>query len=490
MKRIFLIAAFLLACAPALAGIALVNNDSNHGHVTCTSTGSSCKTANMDTSGATLIIADMLSGSSTMSISDLVGANNTNNGTSFNTWTCLSKYNDSLNDAYEQICYAIAPTTGPYHVFWMQSGAGGEILKIAAFGGASVVPAVYATGTNNGAGSSGLVTSIATGSTGTLPEVGDLVFSGLGTDWTTSTGLAVNSGLSILDTVTTSANVASDAYLVVSATTAINATWSHTGSNNEYMVATIAAFRPIVGTPIYVYNFTSGGAESPTSSTAIAANPITIPSGALVVCGVATDAGSAVPSSVTDASNTYTDTGTHLAVTTASGSMELSVWYKANATGGSGLTPTANYSAAQYGFILCHDYVNGATSSPLDTVTSGTSTGSPISVNFSTTFANDAIFAFVGAGTSGQTTYTAGTNFTLRALDYCATQCGPGAPTPYTDIWQYHAVQDWYPNATESSQASAMTYNKTGGGGMIVAAFKGLGSSATMVPRHRGLVRE
>lgn len=488
MKRIFLIAAFLLACAPALAGIALVNNDSNHGHLTCTSTGYTCNTSPTDSSGATLAIADMTSGSPTMSIIDLIGAGNTNNGTSFNLWTCGSSFH-TKDSVYEEICWAVAPTTSPNHVFQMTSGAGGEILKISLWGGANVVPAVYATGTNNGAGATSNVNSIATGSTGTLPEAGDLVFSGLGADWIYASSFSVTGGLSVLDTVTTSSNQAADAYVVVSATTAINATWSYTGSP-EKLVASIIAFRPIVGTPLYVYNFTSGGIESPNSSTAIAANPITIPSGALVVCGVATDAGSAIPTSVTDASNTYTDTGTHLAVTTGSGSMELSVWYKANATGGSGLTPTANYSVAQYGFILCHDYVNGATSSPLDTVTSGTSTGSPISVNFSTTFANDAIFAFVGAGTSGQTTYTAGTNFTLRALDYCATQCGPGAPTPYTDIWQYHAVQDWYPNATESSQASAMTYNKTGGGGMIVAAFKGLGASATIVPRHRGMVRE
>jgi hypothetical protein len=201
------------------------------------------------------------------------------------------------------------------------------------------------------------------------------------------------------------------------------------------------------------------------------------------------------PTSVSDANNSYTDTGKHLTFTDGTYNYYMSIWYAKNIAGGTGLKPTAAFSGSIFGFILCHQYANMNTSSPLDITSSGsqTSTGTSVTSSaFTTTFANDVIFAFsmVANGGWGKETFTPGTNLTLRALDYCALQCGPGAPTtPYTDIWQASAAQDWAPNAIQTSQTASISYTTNlsvaADAGIVVAAFKGLGGTPV---RLRGSV--
>jgi hypothetical protein len=403
----------------------------------------------------------------------------TNNGTSFDIFTCLSPVHDASN-TFIQICYKPGPTPSPVTDFQINAGGGSVMAMISIWSGTDPTSAVL--DVSNGNTSSGTSqNSITTGSTGTLAGTGELVLSGWASDWHPGTGLAVNSGLSILDSKIDSAQPnAAVGYLVAGATTAINATWSITSTVGQ-MSAVIVAFKPVTGTPIEVFNFTSG-VTTDTPATTIAANAITVASGNLMVCGVGASA-AAQPTGVADANNTYTDTGEHLSFTDGSATYFMSIWYKPNLTGGSGLTPTATFGAASQGFLICHQYANMATSSPLDTgsLTSGSQTSSGTSVtssSFSTASANEAIFTFAMVATAGwgKETFTPGTNLTLRGLDYCTARC---TGTDYGDIWQSSAAQDWFPNAIKTGVTASISYTTVisvaADAGIVGAAFKGLG---------------
>jgi hypothetical protein len=466
-------AVFLLCCSYSWGAITLVKNDLNGGHVQCHGTGAGCQTPLIDTTGATLYVAILGTDTATGTIWDIIGTGNTNNSTSFNTWTCLAATHSSLG-RYVQICYVEQPTPSPQTYFQLNDTHDRPGLTVSIWKGTD--PSTAVIDVSNGNQTSSNVNSLTTGSIGPLYTSPELIVSGwtAGSTVGNSTKLSVTDGLSILDAVNGGGySIAADAFSVTSATAALNPTWSVTGSAED-MATVIAAFKPMNGTPIYRYAFTSGVAASPNTETQIIANPITEVTGATMVCGVAA---AQTPTSVSDANNTYTDIGTHVSYTNGSYN-HLSVWYAANITGGTGLTPTAAISAG-YGFILCNEYVN-MQSSPFDSSAVATATNNAAgttvtSGSFTTTFANDVIFAFASTATVGVQTFTAGTNFTPTALDYTAKQAGPGFPTtPYTDIWQGSETQDWIPNAIETGATSATTYTTSSNSGMIVAAFKGL----------------
>ena len=457
---------------PAFGTISIVNNDANAGHVTCSSSGGTCQTPVINTSGATLYVAVLATAAASPTIETLIG-NNTNNGTSFDIWTCLTAHHSSAG-AYVQICYAQQPTPSPGVIFQL---TGSEPSLFVSVWQSTAILAVL-DGAGNGNASSSNVLSLTTGSTGTLSTAQDLIISGWTTTGSNITGLAA-SGLTILDSVgSANGDAGAHADLLASANTAINSTWSVT-TTSEDMATAIAAFVPIVTTnpPILINVFTSGVVSSPTSSLTIATNPITTISGDLLACGVVAEyqtAGTAaLPTGVADASNTYADMGTHVSVTGNSITLELSIWYKANLTGGSTLTPTATFSADVYGYMICQQYGNMATSSALDSggIASGTNTSAATSIttgSFTTTHANDVIFAIAGttifeAGGTYET-FAPGTHFTLRGLDYVV---------GYTDIWQSAAAEDWYPNAIETAITGSISYNHGSNGAILTAAFEG-----------------
>jgi hypothetical protein len=484
MRRLLWLIPILL-CANAWGAITIVDNDSNHGHVTCTTAAATCVTPLIDTSGATLYVAVLGSKGGAGTITSTIN-DETNNTPSFDLWTCLTAHNDSAGH-YKQICYVARPTPSPRVQFVLSKTSGYPTLMVSVWKGTDPTAAVI--DVSNGNQSSSSVTSLTTGSTGTLAGTGELIISGWGSDGANTTSLAVDSGLTIQDTQTvTSSELGASAYLVASATTAINANWSVGGAGEDMAVA-IAAFKPMSGTPVYVYNFGSNYAApaAPGLVSSIATNPITEVTGNLMVCGVADYAStlsgnSSLPTGVADANNTYTDTGEHLTFNGVTNTFTMSIWYAKNITGGSSITPTATWSSAvHYGYVICHQYANVNTTAPFDSsaVASGSDTSPASSVtsgSFTTAFANDVIFAFAACDVSAVQTFTAGTNFILRGLDYNAA---------WTDIQQGAAVEDWIPVAIETGATAAISYTTSSDSGIVVAAFKGLGGAAV---RHRAQV--
>jgi len=486
MRNRFLIVVsfFALLSNCAFGTISIVNNDSNAGHVTCNSSASNCLTPTIDTSGASLYVAIVMSDASgTLSVTSFVN-DQTNNATSFDIFTCLTPQTTGGGVAATmRICYMPGPTPTPVADFQVNAGGGSVWMEVSIWKGTDPTSAVIdvSNGSNSGASS---VSSIAPGSTGTLAGAGELVISGWLSNWHPGTGLAVTASMTILDSLIANAQPnAAGAYIVAGSTTALNPTWSITSAVGQ-MGAVIAAFKPVTGTPIEVFNATSGVTTSPHQGPTIVANPITVVGGNLMVCGVGANA-SAQPTGVADANNTYTDTGNHLSFSDGSNTYEMSIWYKANLTSGSGLTPTATFGSTITGFMICHQYANMATSGVLDSPSlvsgSQTSTGTSVtSASFSTASANEAIFTFAMVATAGwgKETFTKGTNLTLRMLDYCTALC---TGTIYGDIWQSSAVQDWFPDATETGVTAAISYTTNisvaADAGIVVAAFKGLGGT-------------
>ena len=159
-------------------------------------------------------------------------------------------------------------------------------------------------------------------------------------------------------------------------------------------------------------NTGTGTADSSASTIATAATSHT--AGNLIVCGVTWSGSSVTVSSV---ANTAGDTWAQAASTlnTSHASQRTDIWYAMNSAGNASDVTTATFSAnATNRRIICNQYSGIATTSAFDVGSTGyTAAGTSVtSGNMSTSVAESVIFAFVES--TGATTYTAGTNFTLR----------------------------------------------------------------------------
>ncbi len=222
----------LLFCLPARAAIALVAHTARSDGTTTT--------AAINTTGATLLVVDLVTRGANPTVSDSQG----------DTWNYLTYYSVPSH-GYLVIAYSYsksggALSTSTSHTFTVSGGSYPSIAA-SAWSGTLTTSAVLDSSTVNGASSSSTA-SLPTGSTGTLSGVGELVFSGWGSDnpngYSVSSLTVSGGGLSVLDLPTsdTNDNIA-DAYCVESSTTAVDATWSWTTSSADFEVA-IAGFKP------------------------------------------------------------------------------------------------------------------------------------------------------------------------------------------------------------------------------------------------------
>jgi hypothetical protein len=201
-----------LFCArPARASITLVTN-------TFVDYYSSGTTPAVNTTGATLLVV-AIGGASGSTVSD----------NKSNTWHSLTAYGNM------QLFYAYSPTVGSGHTFSESSSSGA--LFVYAFSGTLTTSAVFDTqnGYNGGYGTSAQPGSI------TPAGSGDVLVT---VQWPTSgiTSPSINDGFSISNT---SGSGGADAYLIDSASSAINPTWTWTGGSGTAMA--IAAFKPAAG---------------------------------------------------------------------------------------------------------------------------------------------------------------------------------------------------------------------------------------------------
>lgn len=207
-------------------GIALV------AHTAAGSTdGVNVTTPAIDTTGSTLIV---------IQIAQHDAHHGTLSDSKGNTWTALTDVTGAFTiDA--KLYYCTNPTVGSGHTFTI-TGASGTLpaIAVAAFSGTKTASTPYESDTVNGSGAG---TSRQPGSL--TPSVAkSLVVCGLPVG-TAATGIGVDSGMTLLDTVLGNSNHygIALAYLVqAGAGTAINPTWSWTTTSES--TANMAAFSP------------------------------------------------------------------------------------------------------------------------------------------------------------------------------------------------------------------------------------------------------
>lgn len=216
----------LLAASLMPAQIAILPGA--NGHATCKG-GNGCTTPAVDSTGATLIIFG------------LVGVPHAPTATpaACATWTPLTPRWGNICDI---IYYCYAPTTNSSQTFSCTGNYAS--CFVALFSGTDTTSAVFVA--ENGA-TTGPGHSLATGAVNPA-GTGNLIFSFIGGNGNNTPGIAIDSGLSILDkSVYTGSNFGgSDAYLVDSNASSINPTWSWT--NLVDGSTAIAVFKPAAAT--------------------------------------------------------------------------------------------------------------------------------------------------------------------------------------------------------------------------------------------------
>jgi hypothetical protein len=182
-------------------------------------------TSSFDSSGADLLVASF-GGDLNRNISDSYG----------NTWVPLTqKSNNNLNSA-SRIWYVVDPIVGAGHTVTIDQNY--DFIAVQAWSGGHMVPFDVQNGTDG----SGSISSIQSGSV-TPTEDNELVISALG-QGETVTGINIDSGFTISDyhdgTINTDYG-GGLAYKVQTTATAVNPTWSWTGSATVSSV--IATFK-------------------------------------------------------------------------------------------------------------------------------------------------------------------------------------------------------------------------------------------------------
>jgi hypothetical protein len=162
-----------------------------------------------------------------------------------------------------------------------------------------------------------------------------------------------------------------------------------------------------------------------------------------------------------------------------------SIWVANITTANSSDVITVSYADSTYkGNIICHQYTNLDLTNPVDAgseVQATTTTGSATSMtspSFNTASANEVIFVFGVTAVVAVQTFTPGTNYTLRGLDYNAD--GP----PPNDIEQQAAVEDWQPGVTETGTTASISWTNASDAQILVVGLKGLTGTTSATTRR------
>lgn len=186
----------------------------------------------INTTGVNLIIVSVIdySVNPAITLSDNQG----------NTWTELSIYTGS--SARSKIYYCYNPTTNSNHTFTATGNASYVSFSVLAFSGAAVNPLDKSSG--NGTSSS--VTSLSTNPV-TPAEDNELIFTGIGfANADVPISLSINNSFTIVNqgvNVSGQAFGIGTAYLIQSAASAINPSWSWSGSSPA--TTSIATFKAL-----------------------------------------------------------------------------------------------------------------------------------------------------------------------------------------------------------------------------------------------------
>lgn len=204
-------------------GIALV---AHIGLASSTAGAGTITTSAINNTGATLLIAcgSTFPGNATWG----TGTSGPLSDSSTNTWNYLTAQKPGFSDNEHQCAYAFNPTvTGSQTFSFTTIAITNAAICAASFSGTKTTSAVFHV--QNGA-TSNSAASLSTGNV-TPSATNELLFTAWNPKTNVSTGLAVNNGFSILDTVVNSGGTGgslSCAYLIDSASAAIAATWSIT----------------------------------------------------------------------------------------------------------------------------------------------------------------------------------------------------------------------------------------------------------------------
>lgn len=235
--------ALLLSC-PAWGVIA------NVAHVACGDNGGgTCTTSAVNDTGATLL---------TVGCTSFTGFSCTVADSNSNTWVPLTTYGSTTlpNTTTTTIYYAVSPTVGASDTYTCSAKFTGCFQ--ASWSGTLTTPLVIDFEVGNFTAS-----NVLTLSPGAIvaSSVGELFFTIFSSDTpVTMTGLTINSGFTVLNTVNTTAagNAGGSAYLVTSSTALIGPTWTMTGipsaaasSMATFHAVASAAHKPGVGTGIW-----------------------------------------------------------------------------------------------------------------------------------------------------------------------------------------------------------------------------------------------
>jgi len=181
----------------------------------------------LNTTGATLLVMTNMAYSTTQSVSDSLS----------NSWQALTQQCAGSVSCLT-LYYVYNPTVGSGHTFTCTGSY--AYCTVSAWSGTSTAPTVL--DAQNGATSSS-TQSLSTGSI-TPSATNELIISGWGAQVHPVTGLAVSSGLTILDgqNTTTYVGPSYDAYLIDSSSSTIDPAWSVTSTAIK-MSATVAVFK-------------------------------------------------------------------------------------------------------------------------------------------------------------------------------------------------------------------------------------------------------
>jgi hypothetical protein len=204
---------------------------------------SSSNLASVNTSGATLFVLVITSTNPL----GTVAVTTTTPATSG--WQVLAQYGTGSNaSGYVTLAYCPGPATGTSQSFAITTTTGNYVNAVlGAFSGTRTDSTVLLSGSNNGSYTTGS-TSLATGTSGTLAEAGDLVLAGWQNNDGVTSSPSINAGFLTPTFLSGSGWTTSAAmsYLTSSGTSAVNPTWTSSSNDNA---ATIAVFRPPAGGP-------------------------------------------------------------------------------------------------------------------------------------------------------------------------------------------------------------------------------------------------
>ena len=224
-------AAYTISANP----IAIVNNGTP-AHTFCSSSGTSCTTTGMNTTGATLFV---------IATSSYNSAANTPTATS-NTFHCLTASGSSGN-RYASVCYAYAVTTGISQQFTCGDASGYISCEVSAWKNTLTTSSVYDS-------TAGVVGNYSTSTTSIQPSASLtpsaanelLIIAFSASNNFSAPNLTIDSGFQVLDTTSGSGELGIDAYLIDSGSSALQPTITYgsgviNGGNNAI---SMAAFVP------------------------------------------------------------------------------------------------------------------------------------------------------------------------------------------------------------------------------------------------------